>query len=133
MDRQERFALLAREATPDREHGLPGWPRFQEGPVGIRPLRMPGGGVSRLMRVMQTNACSLSCGYCPTFCGGKVRRVSLSPEEAARTFIEAHRAGAADGLFLTSGVPGRPPRACATARATAPRRPSARGRDSEPG
>src|SRR2546426_2300693 len=111
MDRQERFALLAREATPDREHGLPGWPRLQEGPVGIRPLRMPGGGVTRLMRVMQTNACSLSCGYCPTFCGGKVRRVSLSPEEAARTFIEAHRAGAADGLFLTSGVPGRPQRA----------------------
>ena len=111
MDRQERFALLAREATPDREHGLPGWPRLQEGPVGIRPLRMPRGGVTRLMRVMQTNACSLSCGYCPTFCGGKVRRVSLSPEEAARTFIEAHRAGAADGLFLTSGVPGRPQRA----------------------
>jgi len=60
---------------------------------------------------MQTNACSLSCGYCPTFCGGKVRRVSLAPEEAARTFMEAHRAGAADGLFLTSGVPGRPQRA----------------------
>ncbi len=60
---------------------------------------------------MQSNACSLSCGYCPTFCGGNVRRVSLSPEETARTFMEAHRAGAADGLFLTSGVPGRARRA----------------------
>src|SRR5262249_38432741 len=66
---------------------------------------------TRLMRVMQTNACSLSCGYCPTFCGGKVKRVALSPEEVARTFMEAHRAGQADGLFLTSGVPGRPQRA----------------------
>src|SRR3989442_6485535 len=111
MNRHERFALLTREATPDREHGLPGWPRLQEGPVGIRPLRMPGGGVTRLMRVMQTNAGSLSCGYCATFCGGKVRRVSLSQEETARTFMEAHRAGMADGLFLTSGVPGRPQRA----------------------
>ncbi|MGH7324272.1 MAG: radical SAM protein [Candidatus Rokuibacteriota bacterium] len=57
---------------------------------------------------MQTNACSLSCGYCPTFCGGKVRRTSLAPEEVARVFMDAHRRGLADGLFLTSGVPGRP-------------------------
>jgi predicted DNA-binding helix-hairpin-helix protein len=62
------------------------------------------------MRIMQTNACSLSCGYCPTFCGGKVRRTHLSPEEVARVFMDAHRVGRADGLFLTSGVPGRPAR-----------------------
>lgn len=111
MDRHERFAVLSREAVSDREHGLPGKPRFQEGPVGIRPLRKPGGGVTHLMRVMQTNACSLSCGYCPTFCGGKVKRIGLTPEEAAQTFMEANRAGLADGLFLTSGVPGRPRRA----------------------
>src|SRR5262245_5108358 len=59
------------------------------------------------MRIMQTNACSLSCGYCPTFCGGKVRRATLGPDEAATTFMEAHRKGLVDGLFLTSGVPGR--------------------------
>jgi predicted DNA-binding helix-hairpin-helix protein len=117
MDRHERFALLSSEATRDREHGLstpsfgPRPLRPAEGPVGIRTLRMRGGGTTRLMRVMQTNACSLSCGYCPTFCGGTVRRVALSPEEVARTFMEAHRAGQADGLFLTSGVPGRPERA----------------------
>src|SRR4029453_3446849 len=63
------------------------------------------------MRVMQTNACSLSCGYCPTFCGGKVKRTALAPEEVARTLMEANRAGLAKGLFLTSGVPGRPERA----------------------
>ena len=76
-------------------------------PVGITRVRVPGHGATRLMRVMQTNACSLSCGYCPTFCGGKVRRTYLSPEEVARVFMDAHRAGLADGLFLTSGVPGR--------------------------
>src|SRR5215831_14822257 len=111
MDIHERLDLLSREAMNDREGTLPGQPRFDAAPVGIRHLRTPGGGVTRLMRVMQTNACSLSCGYCPSFCGGKVRRTSLAPEEVARTFMEAHRAGAADGLFLTSGVPGRPRRA----------------------
>jgi predicted DNA-binding helix-hairpin-helix protein len=49
-------------------------------PVGITKVRYPGHAATRLMRVMQTNACSLSCGYCPTFCGGKVRRTYLSPE-----------------------------------------------------
>ena len=109
MDRHERFAILARAAADDREQGLPG--RQQEGPVGIRPVRLPGGGTTTIMRVMQTNACSLSCGYCPTFCGGRVKRTALSPEEVARTFMEAHRSGRAQGLFLTSGVPGRPQRA----------------------
>jgi predicted DNA-binding helix-hairpin-helix protein len=79
--------------------------------VGVAGVRLPGGGSTTLMRIMQTNACSLSCGYCPTFCGGKVKRATLSPEEAATTFMEAHRAGLVNGLFLTSGVPGRPVRA----------------------
>jgi predicted DNA-binding helix-hairpin-helix protein len=63
------------------------------------------------MRVMVTNACSLSCGYCPMFQGSGIRRTALSPDEVARTFMESHRAGVAQGLFLTSGVPGRPARA----------------------
>ena len=40
-----------------------------------------------------------------------MKRTALSPEEVARTFMESHRAGVAQGLFLTSGVPGRPRRA----------------------
>src|SRR5438874_503008 len=108
--------LLADSALADRE-GVPQLRR--PSPVGKHPLasvgiaavRLPGGGCTNLMRVMQTNACSLSCGYCPTFCGGKVPRVSISPHETARTFMEVHRKGLASGLFLTSGVPGRPTRA----------------------
>ncbi len=111
MDRAQRFAILADAARDDRETGLPGRPRLNEGAVGLRPVRLPGGGSTTLMRVMQTNACSLSCGYCPTFCGGKVKRTALAPEEVARTFMESHRAGVAQGLFLTSGVPGRAARA----------------------
>jgi predicted DNA-binding helix-hairpin-helix protein len=108
--------LLADSALADRE-GVPQLRR--PSPIGKHPLasvgiaavRLPGGGCTNLMRVMQTNACSLSCGYCPTFRGGNVPRVSISPDETARTFMEVHRKGLASGLFLTSGVPGRPARA----------------------
>jgi predicted DNA-binding helix-hairpin-helix protein len=79
--------------------------------MGIAQARLPGGGSVNLMRVMQTNACSLSCGYCPTYCGGKVPRATVSPEEVATTFMDVNRKGLAQGLFLTSGVPGRPTRA----------------------
>src|SRR5438876_11196861 len=100
MDTRRRLALLSDAATLDRERG-----------VGIAQVRVPGRGTTHIMRVMQTNACSLSCGYCPTFCGGKVRRTALAPEEIARTFMDANRAGLTQGLFLTSGVPGRATRA----------------------
>ena len=100
MDQRRRFALLSEAAGLDRDHS-----------VGIAQVRVPGGKPTHLMRVMQTNACSLSCGYCPTFCGGNVRRTALSAEQVSRTFMDAHRAGLAQGLFLTSGVPGRPVRA----------------------
>jgi len=117
LDRHARLAILSEAAADDREHGMPlphhrrAAPGTGESPVGIRTVRIPGRGTTSLMRVMQTNACSLSCGYCPTFCGGRVKRTALAPEEVARTFIEAHRAGLVSGLFLTSGVPGRAVRA----------------------
>jgi predicted DNA-binding helix-hairpin-helix protein len=109
--------LLTEAALPDREQGMPAHRRSV--PVGDRPLtsmgiaqaRLPGGGSINLMRVMQTNACSLSCGYCPTYCAGKVPRATVSPEEVATTFMDVQRKGLAQGLFLTSGVPGRPTRA----------------------
>jgi predicted DNA-binding helix-hairpin-helix protein len=109
--------LLTEAALPDREQGMP---RYRGSvPIVGRPLtsmgiaqaRLPGGGSINLMRVMQTNACSLSCGYCPTYCGGKVPRATVSPEEVATTFMDVNRKGIAHGLFLTSGVPGRATRA----------------------
>lgn len=117
MDRRRRFALLQEAALDDREHGAPllGRPApyraLGHASVGIARVRVPGGAPTNLMRVMQTNACSLACAYCPSWCGGTVKRATLSPEETATTFMEAHRAGLAAGLFLTSGVPGRPFRA----------------------
>jgi len=104
MDRRQRLALLAESAALDRDTPA-------DRLTGLRSVRLPGGGATTLMRVMQTNACSLSCGYCPTYCGGKVKRAALAPEEVATSFMEAQRKGLAHGLFLTSGVPGRAVRA----------------------
>jgi predicted DNA-binding helix-hairpin-helix protein len=117
MDLRRRMELLTEAALPDREQGMPRHRRSvavgsrPHTSMGIAQARLPGGGSISLMRVMQTNACSLSCGYCPTFCGGKVPRVTVSPEEVATTFMDVNRKGLAQGLFLTSGVPGRPTRA----------------------
>src|SRR5213592_61823 len=112
MDLRTRVTLLSESRDRDGPAGAPARAcelSSQPGaPVGITRVTHPGHGPTRLMRVMQTNACSLSCGYCPTFCGGKVRRTYLEPEEVARVFMSAQRGGLADGLFLTSGVPGRP-------------------------
>ncbi|PYN57731.1 MAG: hypothetical protein DMD94_03255 [Candidatus Rokuibacteriota bacterium] len=104
MDLRTRVTILSESADRDGPAGAVTRPGD---PVGITRVRHPGHGATRLMRIMQTNACSLSCGYCPTFCGGKVRRTFLAPEEVARVFMDARRGGLADGLFLTSGVPGR--------------------------
>jgi len=110
MDRRQRIVILSESAVLDRERGLSSVNNPGRA-VGVTKVRVPGGGSTHLMRVMQTNACSLSCGYCPTFCGGKVKRTALSPDEVARTFMEAHGKRLAQGLFLTSGVPGRAVRA----------------------
>src|SRR5256712_2696002 len=106
MDLRTRVTILSESGDRD---GPAGALMHPGDPVGITRVRHPGHGATRLMRIMQTNACSLSCGYCPTFCGGKVRRTLLAPEEVARGFMDAPRRGLADGLFLTSGVPRRPP------------------------
>ena len=103
-------AAVDRDAVPRPHRPVPVGSRPLAS-VGITAVKVPGGGATNLMRVMQTNACSLSCGYCPTFCGGRVPRATISPEETAQTFMDVHRKGLAQGLFLTSGVPGRPQRA----------------------
>src|SRR2546422_9847863 len=105
MDLRTRVTILSESADRDGPAGSlmrPG------DPVGITRVRHPGHGATRLMRIMQTNACSLSCGYCPTFCGGKGRRTFLAPEDGARLVLDARRRRLRDRLFLTSCAPRRP-------------------------
>src|SRR3989304_5952467 len=92
MDRHQRLAILAEAAADDREHGLPKGPNRAGDPVGITRVRLPGGGSTSIMRVMQTNACSLSCGYCPTFCGGEGEGPAPAAEGGALPFLGGPKA-----------------------------------------
>jgi predicted DNA-binding helix-hairpin-helix protein len=77
-------------------------------PLNIRTVR-PGNGMRvPLLRILMTNACSYNCHYCPMRRDRKLPRTLLRPEELVRIFLGAHRRGWCEGLFITTGIPGRP-------------------------
>jgi predicted DNA-binding helix-hairpin-helix protein len=55
-----------------------------------------------------TNACSFNCHYCPMRRDREMPRTLLTPEELVRVFLGARARGWCDGLFVTTGIPGRP-------------------------
>ena len=83
------------------------------------PCRPPDGRTIRLLKVLQTNVCTKDCQYCENRVSRDVRRESFSPEELAGLFVSLHRAGKAGGLFLSSGIAGRPDRVMERMTATA--------------
>src|SRR5690606_7639546 len=60
------------------------------------------------LRILMTNACSFNCRYCPMRRDRELPRTLLKPEELVRIFMGALQRGWCDGLFLTTGIPGRP-------------------------
>src|SRR3954447_18714097 len=76
-------------------------------PLNIRQLRTSVGKVS-LLRILMTNACSYNCHYCPMRRDRSMPRTLLKPEELVRIFLAAHQRGWCEGLFITTGIPGRP-------------------------
>ncbi|HEY7614344.1 MAG TPA: radical SAM protein [Gemmatimonadales bacterium] len=111
-DLERKLDVLMSLATDDRE-GLP--PRLRHArstgalnPVNIRHLRpMPGMRMS-LLRILMTNACSFNCHYCPMRRDREMPRTLLKPEELVRIFLGARARGWCEGLFVTTGIPGRP-------------------------
>jgi predicted DNA-binding helix-hairpin-helix protein len=55
-----------------------------------------------------TNACSFNCHYCPMRRDREMPRTLLKPEELVRIFLAARAKGWCEGLFITTGIPGRP-------------------------
>jgi predicted DNA-binding helix-hairpin-helix protein len=121
----EKLDLLMTLAGDDREgfgstaaesHALP--PRLRHfdkvgalRPLNLRTVAMGGAGRrTTLLRILMTNACSFNCHYCPMRRDRKMPRTLLKPEELVRIFLEAHRRGWCEGLFLTTGIPARPVR-----------------------
>lgn len=76
----------------------------------IHSAVMPGGKRIALLKTLLTSACERDCRYCPFRQGRDFRRVSFSPDELARLFVQLQRRGFAEGIFLSSGVAGSGPR-----------------------
>lgn len=111
-DLEQKLDVLMSLATEDRE-GIP--PRLRNmdaagalRPVNIRTLAPLPGMKIRLLRILMTNACSYSCHYCPMRRDREMPRTLLKPEELVRIFLGARARGWCDGLFITTGIPGRP-------------------------
>ena len=109
---EQKLDLLMSLATDDRE-GLPSRLRHTKEvgalrPLNIRNLRPAPGMRMSLLRILMTNACSYNCHYCPMRRDRAMPRTLLKPEELVRIFLEAHRRGWCQGLFITTGIPGRP-------------------------
>jgi predicted DNA-binding helix-hairpin-helix protein len=111
-DLEQKLDILMSLAVDDRE-GLP--PRLSHTnsvgalrPLNIRSLR-PGPGMKvSLLRILMTNACSYNCHYCPMRRDRPMPRTLLKPEELVRIFLGARERGWCEGLFITTGIPGRP-------------------------
>ena len=111
-DLDQKLDILMSLATDDRE-GLP--PRLRHTkdvgalrPLSIRHLRPVPGMKMSLLRILMTNACSYNCHYCPMRRDRPMPRTLLKPDELVRIFLGAHQRGWCQGLFITTGIPGRP-------------------------
>lgn len=74
--------------------------------LGIFNAAMPGGKTIPLLKTLLTSACERNCFYCPFRAGRNYRRATFKPEEMAQVFMDMHRAGLVQGLFLSSGIIG---------------------------
>lgn len=79
-------------------------PRANE--VMIGTAQLPNGQRMRLLKTLLTSACERDCYYCPFRARRNFRRATFKPQEMADLFANLHRAGLAEGLFLSSGIAG---------------------------
>ena len=103
-----------REANPALDKMLPPRLRHVKDVGALRPLNFRtvsmgrGGRRTTLLRILMTNACSFNCHYCPMRRDRDMPRALLKPQELVKIFLEAKRRGWCEGLFITTGIPGRP-------------------------
>src|SRR5262249_37201388 len=76
-------------------------------PLNIRNLRPAPGLRMSLLRILMTNACTYNCHYCPMRRDRPLPRTLLKPDELVRIFLGALKRGWCQGLFITTGIPGK--------------------------
>jgi predicted DNA-binding helix-hairpin-helix protein len=79
--------------------------------AGIVTEGGPDGRALPTFRLLMSSKCEWNCPYCPLRSGGDSPRAALAPEELARAFLPRYERGAAQGLFLSTGVDGGAPAA----------------------
>lgn len=76
----------------------------------IHPAQLPNGKNILLLKTLLSSACERDCFYCPFRAGRDFRRATFKPEEFADLFGKLTHSGAAEGIFLSSGLAGGGPR-----------------------
>jgi predicted DNA-binding helix-hairpin-helix protein len=106
MDQFDRLQLLSdmMHLEPAEEVGCQPLSAHQQRAINISHAVTPGGKPIPLLKTLLTSACERNCFYCPFRAGRDFRRATFKPDELAQTFIAIHRAGLAEGMFLSSGI-----------------------------
>jgi predicted DNA-binding helix-hairpin-helix protein len=78
----------------------------QRNAVFIYPAQLPNGKQIKLLKTLLTSACERDCYYCPFRTGRDFRRATFKPQEFAELFMKLTHTGAAEGIFLSSGITG---------------------------
>ena len=72
----------------------------------VHPAQLPNGKNILLLKTLLSSACERDCFYCPFRAGRDFRRATFQPEEFANLFSKLNGSGAAEGMFLSSGLAG---------------------------
>jgi predicted DNA-binding helix-hairpin-helix protein len=113
MDAISRLKLLSSQMSfePDAEHrdevSQPAcFSPKEKDQTFVHPAILPNGKNILLLKTLLTSACERDCFYCPFRAGRDFRRATFKPEEFANLFIKLTQSGAAEGIFLSSGLAG---------------------------
>jgi predicted DNA-binding helix-hairpin-helix protein len=106
LDMHALFELsTCMDLEPAEEHGCPGVKNnARQDAVNIYRAKLPNGKQIALFKSLLSSVCKNDCFYCPFRVGRDFRRFSLQPDEFASLFMDLHRAGIANGLFISSGI-----------------------------
>jgi len=104
MEPLNRLKMLSSQMhlEPAEDALCPQHDRMDE--VYLSKAVLPNGQRIDLLKTLLTSVCERDCYYCPFRAGRDFRRATLKPEVMASLFMEIHRAGAVDGIFLSSGI-----------------------------
>jgi predicted DNA-binding helix-hairpin-helix protein len=92
--------------TPEAPIPTDGAPRDKADRLVIHNAIRADGSRMALLKTLLTSGCERNCFYCPFRAGRDFRRLTFKPDEMAETFMRIHRAGVAQGIFLSSGMVG---------------------------